>query len=410
MLRRLLVVNEGCIVGGGDFVHVQRLFHQARVLRPEMALAFAGSSHRGRSGFLPFAAELRAQGIPTLDLKVGPHPSLEDFRALGRLRRFCAEFQPGLVHAHSSKAGVLCRLGKIFLPSGVPVIYTAHGYNGLRDRARQAVARAAFRCAEAALGRVGKTIHVSADEQRFAEATLHLPHASSIVLHLGIELGAFRPAATEEKQALRARLGIPGAGGLLVTVGRAAYQKNYEPLYQALPSLLSGQGAPLHFAHAGAGSAGLAAELDAGTRARVSTFEHLERPQDLLRAADGSILLSRWEAVSLAVMEALACGLQVFLTRVSGLAIYEDLGFGSVRFLDPSPAELEALIVCAVRDWAAGGCARPGVEQVALATRLFDEKRQFEKLFALYDQLAEGRPPRGCSNAGLPPDGTEGLP
>jgi glycosyltransferase involved in cell wall biosynthesis len=62
----------------------------------------------------------------TLDLRRAIAPTA-DMGALRQLSRVVRDTRPDVIHAHSSKAGALVRLGRISQPR-VPVLYTPHGY------------------------------------------------------------------------------------------------------------------------------------------------------------------------------------------------------------------------------------------------------------------------------------------
>lgn len=90
-----------------------------------------------------------------------------DAAALRKLHRLFAEHRPAVVHAHSSKAGVLARAAA--KSAGVPkVLYTPHGY-GFLMAGRPKASRALYRMIERAASRVGEVVAASpseADEAR----------------------------------------------------------------------------------------------------------------------------------------------------------------------------------------------------------------------------------------------------
>ncbi len=150
-------------------------------------------------------------------------------------------------------------------------------------------------------------------------------------------------------------------------------------LYSALRVVLPS--ADWYFGHAGAGSVELRETLPPSARDRVFAYTHLEDTSTLLRAADAFILTSRYEGLSLSMLHALSCGLEMILTSVPGMQLLRPLGFSSVRWLPNRDSVPE--VADALRDWARGRFTG-GAQQRALAIELFSENTQFEKLVSLY--------------------------
>lgn len=114
--------------------------------------------------------------------------------------------------------------------------------------------------------------------------------------------------------------GLPSSGRLLLTVGRLVEQKGQADLLEAFARLEPG-GQDLHLVLAGEGP--LQADLRAqAARLGLSDRVHLlglrSDIQDLLEACELFALPSRWEGLSIVLLEALAAGLPVVATRVSG--------------------------------------------------------------------------------------------
>jgi len=380
--RRLLIVSEPGAYG--IFIFLRDLIGHLAMRHPEIEVDLAYSSRRWAPEMGDLVADVERRGGQTFDMKVGSAPERADLAAWRGIGRLVAERRPGLVHAHSSKAGGLVRL-RALLPGFPPVLYTPHAYYGLsRKGGRREMV---FNAVERLLGPIGRTHHVSSYERDFGCQKLHVARRSAILIYNGIDLRHFVPATPEERLACRRELGLPEEGKLMVTLGRESPQKNFAPLYAALDRTLPGS--HWHFAHAGSGSVELRARLGAAAAERVFAFTFLDRPEKLLRAADGFIMPSLMEGFSIAAVEALACGLPLIVTASTGFLSLRALGFGDIRWL-PDPATvptIESEIAAALGDWAAA----PAFDCAAQRRRVekwFDGATQLEKLVRVYRRFS----------------------
>jgi glycosyltransferase involved in cell wall biosynthesis len=375
-MKRVLLFSEPG--RDGVFVFVRSLANFLHAHHPEIGVDLAYSSKRSVDALNDLVRSVEARGGRAIDLRIGNAPAPADAAATRKLLSLVRERCPDIVHAHSSKAGALARLCRM-LPSFPPVLYTPHAYYGMP---RLGGAKEHFyNLLEMLLGQAGITHNCSEDERDFARDVLRLDPQTLFVVHHGIDTKLYSPATPAEKARLREAIGIPVEGKLLVTIGRDAAQKNYAPLYSALREVLPG--ANWYFGHAGAGSVELRENLPSPARDRVFAFTHLEDTSTLLRAADGFILTSRYEGLSLSMLHALSCGLEMILTNVPGMQLLRPLGFSSVRWLSNRDSVPE--ITSTLQDWARGTFIG-APEQRALAIELFTENTQFEKLVTLYRQ------------------------
>ena len=183
----------------------------------------------------------------------------------------------------------------------------------------------------------------------------------------GVDLDRFRPASAEEKASLRASLGLPSAGPLVVYAGRLAPEKGPDVLVsawarvrRALPSA--------HLALLGDGA--LSGSLrEAAAREGLGDSVSFTGPvQDVpawLRAADVFALPSRTEGLPVALLEGMAAGLACVATRVGGTPEVLENGRQG-RLVAPERPEalaeglIEALTRPEARAW--GTAARERVE------------------------------------------------
>ncbi|MEI6493896.1 MAG: glycosyltransferase family 4 protein, partial [Verrucomicrobiota bacterium] len=345
---RVLMVSEPGM--DGVFTVVDSLVRHIHSNHPEISVDLAYSSQRSGQALRDLIGEIERRGDRTIDLKVGNAPRPSDFRAVLDLARLVRERHPQVVHAHSSKAGALARIARLFalVP---PVFYSPHAYYGMpRLGGRK---EKLFNAIESALGRVGTTINCSEDERDFAIHVLRIPPNRLRVVHNGTDTARFAPPDADGKALARAKLGLPANGKILITIGRDSPQKNYAPLYGVLDDLLPDAG--WSFAHAGAGSIALRDGLRPAAAARCHGFEHLDDVLPLLHAADGFVMTSRYEGLSLAMLSALSCGLPAFLTDVPGFHFLKEFGFDEIAWLPDtsSPENVADALETSLRSWAA---------------------------------------------------------
>jgi glycosyltransferase involved in cell wall biosynthesis len=369
------------------FLIVRQLIRFLHSAHPEISVDLAYSSRRSWPETFTLADEIRSHGGEAIDLRVCNSPEPRDVQAMFQLLRLVRRRSPQVVHAHSSKAGGLCRLLAL-LPGFPPVLYTPHAFYGL---ARHGGAKEKFyNMLESILGRSGVIQVVVDDERRFALETLHLPAHSLVLINTGILADQFVPADEAKKAAARDKLGIPRDGKLLVTTGRDGAQKNYTPLYAALNRFLAGQPA-FYFAHAGAGAVKRREAMDAASRARCFCFDYMADVRDLLWAADGFILTSFYEAPSLSMLEAFCCGLPLLLADAPGFSRMRAFGWNIVWMPDPNRcANFEAEVLKALQVWS-GRPAGLSWDQHEFALRNFNTPVQFSKVLRVYKWLMERR-------------------
>ncbi len=375
---RLLMVSEPGI--DGVFAVVDSIVRQIHCEHPEISVDLAFSSRRSGSALRDLIAEIEKRGDRTIDLQVGSSPGPADLLALWKLVRFSRQRRHQLVHAHSSKAGALARIARLpaLLP---PVLYTPHAYYGMPRLG--SLKEKLFNSIETVLGRIGTTICTSEDERDFGVKVLHIPPDRVRVIHNGIDTNRFSPVDPSTKAARRKMLGLPADGKILVTIGRDSVQKNYAPLYAVLDEMLPS--ADWSFSHAGAGSIALREGLSQAAAARCHNFEHLDDVAPLLQAADGFVMTSRYEGLSLAMLSGLSCGLTPFLTDAPGFHFLKRYGFDDIVWLpDPDvPDALKQMLKNSFSSWAA---QPPHIHslQRGLVCRMFSSDVQIGKFINLY--------------------------
>lgn len=392
-LSRLLIVVEPGKDGVFDYV-CSLVDHLIRH-HPEVVIDLAYSSVRSCPELWDLVARVEAHGGETADMKVSNAPQVGDIRACFQIQKLVWRRRPQVVHAHSSKAGGLCRVLRglhrifgVFWPRFPRMMYTPHAYYGLEGQ--KSATAFFFNSLEKFLGPIGFTTTCSSDERAFGLETLRVPRRRLILVNHGIDVGRYHPPTPLEKKLSRAEFGFPDDVPVLLSVGRDSYQKNYPPLYRALEKVLSDPSTRFVFAHAGAGSAELGAKLSDAARKRFYSFSYVSALERLMAASDGFILTSRYEGLSLSVLISIACGLKMFLTTAPGNICLKRIGFESISWIDSAKDSdgMAEEIERSLRAWD----AHPDFsaeEQVDLAQKCFNRDVQLEKICRIYDHLAK---------------------
>lgn len=171
-------------------------------------------------------------------------------------------------------------------------------------------------------------------------------------VYYGIDASTFYPANSEEVRSLRQRLSLPLDRLILVFIGALGdRRKGFDVLFNAWQNLCLDPTWDTQLLVVGQG-----AELEIWKR-RLIQAKLIDRIQflgfrsdvpDLLRAADGLIAPTRYEAYGLGVHEALCCGLPALVSQTAGVA--ERYPTDLKDLLLPNPITPEA-IVSALQHW-----------------------------------------------------------
>ena len=238
--------------------------------------------------------------VPEMTREISP---ASDLVAVRKLRALFAEHRPDVVHAHSSKAGVLARAAA--KAAGVPVIfYTPHGY-GFLQKDRSAAARLLYKTVEMAASRIGAVIACSPGEAAAARALgARAVHTVSDA-YLG---GVLEPR--------------PHDGLVVASCGRLTYARNPDAwilLAQRLTDSRNG----LMCVWIGGGedeerARVLLENMNLKGRAEITGWLAADEARERLRSADLFVHYSRWDALPNAVLEAMAAGLPVVASDNAG--------------------------------------------------------------------------------------------
>lgn len=287
--------------------------------------------------------------VPDLVREISPH---HDWRALWRLRALFRTHAFDVIHTHSSKTGILGRLaGRL---AGVPlVVHTVHGY--AFPAARQRRERLFYLALEWYGARWCDAMIVLKEEDRnLAQQRLGVPADRLILLPNGVDTERFRPRPATERHRLRETLLNLSADTVAIgMVGRLWRQKNPACFVEAAARVVRDTRAQVRFFLIGDGELRASLEqhiaaLCLGEQIRILGWR--EDMPELLPALDIFALPSRWEGLSLAILEALACGLPVVVSDIPGNRDLVEVDRDGLVFPDDDAAALAAALTRLVSD------------------------------------------------------------
>ena len=337
----------------------------------------------------PVADEIAGAGLPVHHVPGSPGP--RDPASFLRLVRLLRRERPDVVHTYLIVAGLYGRLAAF--AAGVPVVLAAEQNVYQRKPRRHALMERAL------AARTFRIVACCRAVGEFYRCQTGVPAAKIEVIYNAVRFG--RLPSDEDRASARDRLGLPQDAPIVGTLGRLTEQKDQRMLLRVLSDLtdrwprlvlfLAGQG-PLR--------AALEAEAERLGLAERVRFLGVRRDRDTLFAAmDVFALPSRWEGLSLALVEAMGAARAVVATRVGGNP--EVLTHGETGLLvppDDQPAfadALDGLLADADRRRALG--ARAADE----ARRRFGIDEHVEQLARLYRQGVEARTRSGRALAGV---------
>jgi glycosyltransferase involved in cell wall biosynthesis len=295
---------------GGAQIHLLDLL---RGFRDRFDVAVA----TGEEGYL--TEETRRLGIPVHILPRLVHPvrPIEDSGAVRDLHALIRETQPTLIHAHTSKAGLVGRLAARL--AGVPAVYTAHTWGFMPGTPWMWKLWALP--GEWLGARASRRIIVVSEYNRALALRYRVaPARKLVVVHNGVPDTPYRARPDEEGEVR------------LAMVARFTPQKDQMLLVRALAGIET----PVRLLLIGDGPTRAAVEAEAhrlGLADRVEFLGSRDDVAEILAGVHIGVLASNWEAFGIVVAEAMRAGLPVVASRVGG--VEEVMVDGVTGFLVP---------------------------------------------------------------------------
>lgn len=279
---------------------------------------------------------------------------------------------------------------------GVPFV-TIFNYVPPADRI---LANPEFRALSAAtINRAAMNIAVSADNRDILRAALGATEDRLTIVHYGRPERFFAPHHAPSREQVRDRLAIGAGETVVLSVGEICLRKGHDLIAAALQSLLlRGPLQGLRFVWLGLRAdrefiAKLTARFGRAMASPHLVMPGYGDPLPFLEAADVFLLPSRSEGMPLSLMEAMARGLPVVATAVSGIP--EALGGCGILLPDPAkaPRETVAQLIRAIGTLHGDPAARARLGQAAAerARTMFREQRMVDEVEAILARAVRTR-------------------
>lgn len=241
---------------------------------------------------------------------------LHDYYAVKECISLIREIKPDVIHAHSSKAGLIARVAGWMCK--VPVVFTAHGWGF--SLGNPPIRRWIALLSEKLAAPLGKKIICVSESDRQLALSLGVGNQNSLVTVRGgignIPVSLANPAQNPAR---------------LIMVARFNEQKDQATLLKAIAQLNDRH---IHLDLVGSGlawesSKDLAKSL--GIEDQVSFLGDRRDVPDLLAQSQIFILSTHYEGLPISILEAMRTGLPVIATSVNGIP--EEIEHGKTGFL-----------------------------------------------------------------------------
>lgn len=248
-----------------------------------------------------------------------------------RLAAHLAGFEPDVVHASFALGPLDWRIPEICAELGLPLVATFHVALDHRPSFPNRVSALVYRLYARTLRRCDRVVVFSEAQQRRL-TDLAVPASSVRILPNGVDVRRYRPGPSGFKAAI-------GARRLLTYMGRIDPEKNVGKLLRAWRD--ADLGPDVRLAVMGDGVLGAKLRATYGGLPGLHWLGFVadeERRIDVLRGTDVFVLPSSVEGLSIALLEAMACGAVPLATDVGADG---EVVAGVGRTLDPQTLRSE---------------------------------------------------------------------
>jgi glycosyltransferase involved in cell wall biosynthesis len=323
--------------------------------------------------------------IPSLRRSISPY---HDLRALFEIKTFCEEQNIDILHTHSSKPGVVARLGG-YLASVPAIVHTIHGFSF--NDFMPAWQRVMYIQIERFMSRFTTTLLLYSNADHATARKLGISATRSLeMFYYGIDFAPLEPVA--DRKAVRENLGFSEDHRVIGFTGRFSEQKGLHILIRAFAQvqrlfpqsrlLLVGDG-PLRRQ--------IEEEINAhGLQDMVVITGFRSQISLLLSTMDVFVMTSFWEGLSRSLAEAMYAKLPVVATNVGGTA--DAIRNGETGWLIP-PNDVNAAVRALTEALTSPEQSRELAENgYRWARQAFDPNTMNQRITRLYEDLVSEHP------------------
>lgn len=351
--------------------------------RTQFSVAVACPRVRSHAyGDVSFVEELESLGgvpVSLVEMRRNIQP-ISDTRALVALYRVIKEGRYHIIHAHSSKAGVLGRLAAKWV--GTPVIlYTPHGF-AFRSVRSKLICWAYIQIERLCALWTDRIICVSSTEKEEALKSRIAPVDKLVVIENGLDLTEF--VQLMDPLAKKRQLDIDPHSPIVGTMGRLSWDKGIRYFLEAAAKVSTAY-PEVQFLIVGDGEARKDLELLAtnlGISSQTVFTGFRSGSLEILALMDVFVLPSPHEAMPYTVLEAMASEKPV--VAIEGTGAQDAVQQGKTGLLVPprDPEALAAAVIAMLRDKArAQAMGLAGREVVESRFTLAQMARRTEELY-----------------------------
>jgi glycosyltransferase involved in cell wall biosynthesis len=351
-MRRIRVVQlvAGIAIGDQSGGAEQIGIHLARYLDREAfeSVIFAMRGY-GSAAEKQWLAKLTDEGIPVHGLAQSTGSSLQDLnRSLRALWSIVDAFRPDIINSHSERGDVLNAFVRVLHPVHPRAVRAMHTDQQWQTRpiTGSILTQGLFPLVFDAEIAISLAVCVALEQRLLTRVR----HRKVALCYEGID-GSLFDRTPEIVERVSIPSGLPPDRPLIGIVGRLAEQKGHTYILQAMP--LIRYTLPAHLAVIGAGSLEAALRAEA-QRLGVQDYVHFLGSRDdvlaILPHLDLVVSASLWEGLPAAILEAMALGVPVVATDVSGSRELVQTGLTGVLVPAAEPSALAQAAITLLTD------------------------------------------------------------
>ena len=316
MKKVLLVTSSACMILRFNLENIRLL--QSLDCQVDIACNFVHGNtcdDQGVQELKRWCAEHRV-GCHQVDFDRNVYHFRQNIRAYTQLLALLRANSYAFIHCHTPIGGVIARLAGH--AASVPVIYTAHGFHFFSGAPLKNWLL--YYPVERLLAHRTDTL-ITINHEDYARARKFAAKHVAYIPGVGIDTVKFQPMP-ELRASKRAALGLKMNDIVLLTIGELIPRKNHAAVLRALAMLKGLPNFPrMQLLICGRGEMDTPLRdlaLAEGISDHVRFLHYRQDIAEICNASDLFIFASHQEGLSVALMEAMACGMPVIASRIRG--------------------------------------------------------------------------------------------